>query len=365
MGGPLRFGIVGVGKISAQYFASLASLPGLELVAVADLDESRAREAAAQQKVEAKSVSQLLDDKRVQAILNLTIPVAHAEVAIRALNAGKHVYTEKPLAVTPAEATEIIAASKQTGLRVGSAPDTVLGTGIQTARQQIDGGSIGRPVGATASWVSPGHERWHPAPQFYYQQGAGPLYDMGPYYISALVTMLGPVVRVSGAVGRSARERIIETGPSAGERIAVDVDTHVNAILEHASGVASTVTMSFDVWASRVPNIEVYGTSGTLAVPDPNHFSDPVEIWTKDEPEWRTVAPTAGYANASRGYGLADLGRAIETNRPHRASAELAFHVLEIMDAILKSGTDHHVISLASSVERPAPVPLGALPNTW
>ncbi|MCU1510066.1 MAG: oxidoreductase [Glaciihabitans sp.] len=365
MGGPLKFGVIGVGKISAQYFASLPSLPGLELVAVADLDEDRARQAASEQNVEAMSVSRLLDDGRVQAVLNLTIPAAHAEVAVRALHAGKHVYTEKPLAVTPAEATKILAAAKETGLRVGSAPDTVLGTGIQTARQQLDDGAIGQPVGATAFWASPGHERWHPAPQFYYQQGAGPLYDMGPYYISALVTMLGPVVRVSGAVARSARERIVESGPSSGERIAVDVDTHVTAILEHASGVASTVTMSFDVWASVVPNIEVYGTSGTLGVPDPNHFSDPVRIWTKDDPEWRTVAPTAGYADASRGYGLADLGRAIETGRPHRASAQLAFHVLEIMDAILKAGSHHQVISLTSTVERPEPVPLGVLPNTW
>ncbi|MCU1524773.1 MAG: oxidoreductase [Microbacteriaceae bacterium] len=365
MGGPLRIGIVGVGKISEQYFASFPSLPGLELVAVADLDEVRAATVAAEQGVEALTVDRLIGDPRIDAVLNLTIPAAHVEVATRALEAGKHVYAEKPLALAPADAVEMLALAERRGLRMGSAPDTVLGTGIQTARQLLDSGRIGTPVGATAFWASPGHELWHPAPQFYYQPGGGPLFDMGPYYLTALVTLLGPVIRVSGALGRSSRERVVATGPSAGAPIAVDVDTHVTATLEHASGTASSLTVSFDVWASRIPNIEVYGTGGTISVPDPNRFSDPVELWTSGEQAWQTAGVSAGYADAARGFGLADMARAIETDRPHRASGELAFHVLEIMDAVVRAGNEHRVIELGSTVDRPEPVPLGATPGSW
>lgn len=363
MSDPLKIGVIGLGKISGQYFESFRSLPGIELVAVADLDEARSASTAAELDVDALSVAALLADSRVQAVLNLTIPAAHASVAIDALEAGKHVYGEKPLAVTPAEAERVLAAAARTGLRVGSAPDTVLGSGIQTSRQLLDSGAVGDAVGAAAHWGAPGHELWHPAPQFYYEPGGGPLYDMGPYYLTALVTLLGPVVRVSGATGRSGRDRRIATGPSAGERLNVDVDTHVSAILEHASGVSSTVTVSFEVWASRAPHIEVYGTLGTIGVPDPNNFSDSVELSMGNG--WTTVAPTAGYANAGRGYGLADLAHAVETGRPHRASAELAFHVLEIMDAISRAGTEHRVVELRSTTDRPAPVPLGSLPGTW
>ena len=365
MGGPLRIGIVGVGKISEQYFASFPSLPGLELVAVADLDEARASAVAAEQGVKALAVDRLIADPRIDAVLNLTIPAAHVEVATRAFEAGKHVYAEKPLALAPADAVEMLALAERRGLRMGSAPDTVLGTGVQTARQLLDSGRIGTAVGATAFWVSPGHELWHPAPQFYYQAGGGPLFDMGPYYLTALVTLLGPVARVSGAVGRSSRERVVATGPGAGAPIAVGVDTHVTATLEHASGVASSLTVSFDVWASRIPNIEVYGTDGTISVPDPNMFSDPVELWTSRDQAWRTAEVSAGYADAARGFGLADMARAIETDRPHRASGELAFHVLEIMDAVIRAGTEHRVIELDSTVDRPESVPLGATPGTW
>lgn len=365
MGGPLKIGIIGVGNISAQYFAEFPKLPGLQLVAVADVNEARAAEVAAEQGVESLSVDALLEDPRIDAVLNLTIPAAHVEIATRALKAGKHVYGEKPLALDPTEAAPMLELARERGLRVGSAPDTVLGTGVQTAREVLDSGAVGDAVSAAVHWSSPGHERWHPAPQFYYQPGGGPLFDMAPYYLTTLVTLLGPVVRVSGAVTRSARERSIATGPQAGTAVPVDVDTHVSAILEHASGVTSTVTVSFEVWASRAPLFELYGTKGTIAVPDPNRFSDPVEVWTVDAPEWTTVENSAGYADAGRGYGLADLAHAIETDRPHRASGELAFHVLEIMDAVLRSGHEHRIIELSSTVERPEAVPFGATPESW
>ncbi|TFC39865.1 Gfo/Idh/MocA family oxidoreductase [Cryobacterium sp. TMT2-14] len=365
MGSPLRIGVVGVGKISEQYFAELPKLPGLKLVAVADLDASRAAAVAAEQGVPALTVDGLIASPDVDAVLNLTIPAAHAEVALRALAAGKHVYGEKPLALNPDEATPVLRLAVDCGLRVGSAPDTVLGTGVQTARALLDDGRIGTPVAASAFWTAPGHELWHPDPQFYYSEGGGPLFDMGPYYLSALVTLLGPVVRVSGSVGRSGRERTVATGPLEGTSLRVEIDTHVSALLEHASGVTSTVMMSFDVWAARLPRIEIYGTLGTIAVPDPNRFSDATELYTSDDRRWREVEPEAGYADAGRGYGLADMARAIETDRPHRASAELAFHVLEIMDAILRAAHDRSVMELTSTVERPAIVPEGALPSRW
>ncbi|WP_431246724.1 Gfo/Idh/MocA family protein [Leifsonia xyli] len=365
MGGPLNVGVIGVGVISRQYFEHFPALPNLRLVAVADLDLDRASAVAAEQGVEALSVDALLTDPRVDAVLNLTIPAAHASVAMRAIEAGKHVYGEKPLALSTAEAAPVLEHAAARGVRVGSAPDTVLGTGIQTARALLDEGRIGDPVAAAVAWSAPGHELWHPAPAFYYQPGGGPLFDMGPYYLTSLVSFFGPVVRVSGATGRSSRERTVATGPLAGSRIPVDVDTHVTAILEHASGVISTVTVSFEVWATQAPKFEVYGTAGTIAVPDPNMFSDAVHIATAEDREFREVPVAAGYADAGRGYGLADLARAIETDRPHRAAGDLAFHVLEIMEAVVRAGATHEVVALTSTVERPAPVPQGARPESW
>ncbi len=365
MGGPLNIGIVGVGTISAQYFAEFPKLPGLHLVAVADMNEARAAEVAAEQGVEALSVDALLADDRIDAVLNLTIPAAHVDIATRALRAGKHVYGEKPLALDPVEARAMLELARARGLRVGSAPDTVLGTGVQTARALLDSGAIGDPVAAAVHWSSAGHELWHPAPQFYYQPGGGPLFDMAPYYLTTLVTLFGPVLRVSGVATRSHRQRTIATGSQAGTVVPVDVDTHVSAILEHANGASSTVTVSFEVWASRVPLFEVYGTSGTIAVADPNRFSDPTEVWTVQEQGWMEAPVTAGYANAGRGFGLADLAHAIDTDRPHRASGELAFHVLEIMDAVIRAAHEHTVIELTSTVERPEPVPPGSTPGTW
>jgi predicted dehydrogenase len=302
-------------------------------------------------------------------VLNLTIPAAHAEIGLRAIAAGKHLYGETPLALTTAEARSMRDAAAAAGVRIGCAPDTVLGTGIQTARAVLDSGRIGDPIGASVHWSNPGHETWHPAPAFYFQPGGGPLFDMGPYYLTSLVTRFGPVVRVSGTVGRSARERTVATGPNAGAPVAVDVDTHVTALLEHAGGTTSTVTMSFELWATRVPPFEVYGTAGTIAVPDPNLFSDPVSVAigsaATPEPAFVEVPVAAGYADAGRGVGLSDLARAIETGRPHRASGELAFHVLEVMESIIRAGQQHAVIELTSTVKRPDAVAPGTDPWNW
>lgn len=365
MGGPLKIGVIGVGVISAQYFAEFPKLPGLQLIAVADLDQARAAQVGAQQGVAALSVGELLADPRIDAVLNLTIPSAHVDIGTRALRAGKHLFTEKPLGLSSQETASMLKLATARGVRVGCAPDTVLGTGIQTARAVLDNGGIGNPVAASVQWASPGHELWHPHPQFYYEARGGPLFDMAPYYLSALVSLFGPVLRVSGVASRSSRERTVATGPQTGAVIPVDVDTHVSAILDHRDGVTSTVTVSFEIWASRTPLFEVYGTTGTIAVPDPNRFSDPVEVWTTATDEWASVPVSAGYADAGRGVGLADMARAIETDRPHRASGELAFHVLEIMTAVLDAAHQHRVVDLTSTVERPEPVPMGASPHSW
>ncbi len=357
MGGTLKIGVIGLGNISAQYFEHIPKLPGIELVAVADIDRERTATVAAQQKLAGMTVDELLARPDVDAVLNLTIPLAHVEIALRSLDAGKHVYTEKPLGLRTASARPLVEV-RTDGLRVGSAPDTVLGTGVQTARRALDDGLIGEAVGASVHWSAPGHELWHPAPAFYYQPGGGPLFDMGPYYLTSLVALFGPVVRVVGLAGRSSRERIVAQGPLAGSVLPVDVDTHVTAILEHANGVTSTVTVSFEVWATRSPLFEVYGTAGTLQVPDPNVFSETGAVWTTGDPEWRPLIESAGYRNAGRGVGLADMAAAIAVGSPHRASGELAFHVLEIMEAVLTASAERRVVVLTSTVERPAAVPL-------
>lgn len=357
MGVPLRVGIIGVGKISEQYLANLPTFPGLRLVAVADLNQERAQQVADEQGVRALTVDALIDDPEIDAVLNLTIPAAHVEIGTRALKAGKHVFAEKPLGLNPAEAAPMLDLADELGLRFASAPDTVLGTGVQTARLTLDSGAIGTPIAAQVHWAAPGHERWHPAPEFYYQPGGGPLLDMGPYYLTALVHFFGPVVRVTGLATRSDRPRTIETGPKAGTPIEVTIDTHITALLEHASGVATTVTVSFEVWRSRAPKFEVYGTEGTISVPDPNMFSDPVEVAVRDE-DWRVVPDSAGVIDTGRGVGLADLAEAIAEDRPHRASGRVALHVLEIMDAVLRSNEEKAVVTIESTAEKPDVMPL-------
>lgn len=356
--------LVGCGNISAQYLASLPRLANLRLVSATDPVADAAGRVSREQGVPVRSLDEVLADDTVDVVLNLTPPQVHAPLTIQALQAGKHVYLEKPFATTPDEAQAMLAAAQATGRRIGSAPDTVLGTGIQTARHLIDAGEIGQPVGATAFFMSPGHEAWHPNPGFYYLRGAGPVLDMGVYYLTALVTLLGPIEAVSAMGSRLRTERVVPDGaPRAGEVLPVEMDTYVSALLQHASGVISTLIVSFDTVASRLPRIEVYGTDASLDVPDPNQFSNPVGIARTRGAEFDEVADLAGYAEAGRGYGLADMARAIERGEPHRQSAELGFHVNEVMDRILTACTDGGRLPVTSSCERPAPVPAGATPD--
>ncbi|RRS01592.1 Gfo/Idh/MocA family protein [Glycomyces terrestris] len=360
MGQPLKIGIVGTGAISGQYLSAFERLDAVRLTAVADLDEARAKAVADAQGVRALGVDELLADPDVDLVLNLTIPAAHAEIALKAIAHGKHVYGEKPLASTPAEALPILEAARAAGVRVGCAPDTVLGTGVQTARKAIDDGLIGTPVAATAMMLTPGHERWHPNPDFYYVPGGGPLLDMGPYYVTALVTLLGPVASVVGAASRSRDTRVIGSGPRAGETVPVEVDTHVTGVLRHESGALSTLVMSFDATATRASNIEVHGHDGSLIVPDPNHFDGDVELHPLGG-EWRTLPASAGYRNAGRGYGLADLAAA-PPGTPFRASGELAYHVLDVMTSLLDAAASGEAVPVASTCPRPEPVPLQDAP---
>ncbi|MEV0894020.1 Gfo/Idh/MocA family oxidoreductase [Promicromonospora sp. NPDC050262] len=361
MGQPLRVGIVGVGAIAGQYLSTFERLDAVRLVAVADLDADRAKTVAAERGVRALTVAELTTDPEVDLVLNLTIPAAHAEIALQAIAGGKHVYGEKPLAVTPAEARAVLDAARAAGVRVGCAPDTVLGTGVQTARKAIDDGAIGLPVAATATMTTPGHERWHPNPDFYYQPGGGPLLDMGPYYVTALVTLLGPVESVVGAASHTRATRTIGSGPRAGETVPVDVHTHVTGVLRHVSGALSTLVMSFDSVATRASNIEVHGQAGSLVVPDPNQFDGDVELHELGG-SWQTLPPSAGYRDAGRGFGVADLATT-PPGVPARADGELAYHVLEIMTALLAAADSGTTVAVESRCERPAAVPLSDAPR--
>lgn len=361
MGEPLTVGIVGLGSISAQYLTTFERLPSVRLVAVADRDHAAAQAAAADREgVRVCTVDELLAAPDVEMVLNLTTPAAHAEIALGAIAAGKAVYGEKPLTATTGEARQVMDAAAAAGVTIGCAPDTVLGTGIQTARRAVDDGLIGPPISATATMAVPGHERWHPNPDFYYVPGGGPLLDMGPYYLSALVTLLGPVASVIGAASRSRATRTIGSGPRAGQTIPVTTDTHVTGVLTHVSGVLSTIVMSFDAVATRSANIEVHGESGSLVVPDPNRFTGDVVLRALGEDTPRTLPVSAGYLDAGRGIGLADIATATP-GTPPRAGGELAYHVLEVMESVLTSAHEGRAVTVHSTAERPAPVPLSSL----
>jgi predicted dehydrogenase len=348
--------LVGCGNISAIYLQNSARFPAFDIVACADLIPERAAARAAEYGV-AKSgtVDEILADPEIDLILNLTIPAAHAEVAHAAVAAGKSVYNEKPLTIDLADAEQLIAKANAAGVLVGCAPDTFLGGGLQTCRRLIDEGAIGEPVAATAFMLGHGPESWHPDPYFFYQYGAGPLFDMGPYYITALVSLLGPIRRVTGSARASFAERVIGSEAKKGEKIPVNVPTHSAGVLDFAAGPIATLVTSFDIWA-RTTTIEIYGSEGTMAVPDPNTFGGPVKIRKPGETDWTDAALTHGNTDNSRGIGLNDMAEALLSPRPHRASGDLALHVLETMHAIHSASTSGHHVQMTTTVDRPAPL---------
>ncbi|MCS7055753.1 MAG: Gfo/Idh/MocA family oxidoreductase [Thermoflexales bacterium] len=353
----VNVGIIGCGNISPVYFRACKWLEILNLVGCADLDKSRAESRAREFDTHAFDVEALLTHPDIQIIINLTIPKAHGEIGIAALEAGKSVYNEKPLALSREEAQRMLALAQAKGLRVGGAPDTFMGAGIQTCRKLIDEGAIGQPIAATAFMLCHGHESWHPNPEFYYQPGGGPMFDMGPYYLTALVTLIGPVRRVTGSARITFPERTITSQPKHGQKITVQVPTHVTGLLDFASGAIGTIVTSFDVWKHSMPCIEIYGSEGSLQVPDPNGFGGPVYLAKAGEAEWREVPLTHPYSRQSRGLGVADMAYAMQSGRPHRASGELTYHVLDIMHAIHEASAEGRHIQLQSTCERPVPLP--------
>ena len=351
---PVKAGIIGAGYISGVYMERAPTFKILDLVACADIDMAAARARADEFGLRAMTVEELLADPAIEIVVNLTTPQAHVDIGLRALAAGKHVHSEKPLAISLAAAAPLKAAIAGSDHRVGCAPDTFLGGAQQTARQLLDQGRIGDPVAGSAHIMLPGHERWHPNPDFYYQSGGGPMLDMGPYYLTALVNLLGPISNISGAVRRTYDRRTIGSGPRAGEEIPVDVSTHIAGIIEFASGALVDMTASFDVWKHQHNHIEIYGTKGAMIVPDPNRFGGSVFVAEKNG-DWQEIAPRFPHADGDyRIIGVADMADAIRTGRPHRAGFDLAYHVLEAMDAFEVSAQRGAAVGLDSSCDRPA-----------
>ncbi len=355
----VRVGIVGCGNIFPAYVKGCRAFKILELAACADLIIERAEARAKEFGIpKFSSVEALLSDPDVDVVINLTVPVAHAEVSLSVIAAGKHIYSEKPLAITRADGKAIVSTAQAKGVRVGCAPDTFLGGGLQTCRKLIDDGVIGVPVAATAFMASRGPESWHPNPDFFYKVGGGPLFDMGPYYLTALVNLLGPVRRVTGSTRISFPERIATSQALNGHRIAVEVPTHVAGVLDFASGAVATLITSFDVWTHSLPRIEIYGSEGTLSVPDPNTFGGPVKIKLGKEGEWREV-PLTHSDQVSRGIGVADMAYGFSYGRPHRASGDLAYHVLDVMHSFGDASDSGKHVLVESTCPQPAPLPVG------
>lgn len=341
-----NIGIIGCGNISGIYFTNLTkTFRNTRVIACADIIPERAGEKAAEFGVKACTVDELLKNPEIEIVVNLTIPKAHYEVFDAALSYGKHVHVEKPLCLTREDGKKLISKAKEKKLLIGSAPDTFLGAGIQTCRKLIDDGWIGEPVAATAFMLCHGHESWHPDPEFYYQHGGGPMFDMGPYYLTALINLIGPVKKVTGLTNVTFPQRTITSEKKYGKVIDVEVPTHVAGLMEFSNGAVGTIITSFDVWASQLPRIEIYGSQGTLIVPDPNTFGGPVLMKRKNHKEFHQIPLTHPYAENSRGLGVADMARALESNQTNRASGELAYHVLDIMHAFHDSAnTGRHVI---------------------
>lgn len=355
----IKVGIIGCGNISGIYCKNLSTVfKNVELTACADLDMSRAKATAEAYKgVKAVTVKEILNDPEIKVIVNLTIPKAHFDVCMQAVEAGKSVHVEKPLTLTREQGKKLLAAAKKNKVLVGAAPDTFMGAGIQTCRKLIDDGWIGQPIGAQAFMLCHGHESWHPDPEFYYEVGGGPMFDMGPYYLTALVTLMGPVKRVTASTRITFPERTITSEKKFGKKVKVEVPTHIAGVMDFASGAVGTITTSFDVWAANVPCIEIFGTEGSLSVPDPNGFGGEIKIKRMGADAWSTVAFSHAHAQNSRGIGPADMAMAIKTGRKHRANGDLAYHVLDVMHAFHDAAEKESHVHLESKCERPAPLP--------
>ena len=347
----LHIGIVGCGNISSIYFENLCSrFSNVSVYACADLDESKAKNAAEKYGIpHSMTLEEMLKCEAIDTILNITTPAGHYPICKQALLAGKNIYVEKPFSLTYAQGKELMEIARAKHLRVGCAPDTFMGAGIQTCIELIKDGKIGTPVAGSAFMMCHGHESWHPAPAFYYDIGGGPLFDMGPYYITALVRMLGGAESVFAYGSKAYEERTITSQPKYGQVIPVKVNTHNAGLIKFKNGAIITLVTSFDVWKHSMPNIEIYGTHGSIKVPDPNGFSGPVQMWTVETQEYRDIPVITPFDMNARGIGLSEMALAEEEGRPNCASGELGLHVLEIMEALEKSAKSGKMAMLESS----------------
>ena len=365
----LKIGLIGCGNISSIYLDNAALFRDIAFTACADIDAAAAERQAQRFAIEARSPKALLNSDDVDIVLNLTIPEAHAEISLAAIEAGKHVYTEKPLATTFPDGLAVVAAANANGLRFGAAPDTMLGASLQEARALVDSGAVGRPLTGLAAILGHGMEHGHPNPGFFFRPGGGPVFDMGPYYLTALVTLLGPVASVQAAGQIGFAERTVTTPGSAmlGRTIRVETLTSVQGLLDFASGAQVTFLASWDVWKHGVPPIELHGETGSLRLPDPNWFGGDLKI-VRGREDWQiieTQGRTFGAANWPRdkpkqanyrALGLADMARGILDQRPHRANGEIGLHVLAVMAGLLTAATERRPVTIEQACERPAPL---------
>lgn len=358
----LKIGIIGCGYISSIYMENIPAFNHLSLSACADLDLRRAQSQARKYGIpKACTVAELLADPEIGLVINLTLPKVHAEICLQVLEAGKHVYVEKPLAISLSDAKHVLEKAREKGLVVGSAPDTFLGAGIQSALHLIESGQIGVPIGASAFMINRGHEHWHPNPAFYYEKGGGPMFDMGPYYLTALIALLGPIKRLAGSARISYPERTVLSEPNAGEKISVSTETHISGTIDFAAGAIATITTSFDAFGgSSLPPIEIYGSEGTLLVPDPNTFGGPVRLRKKGEEEFTDIPLLTDLQENGRGIGVAEMAHAIMHGRTHRANGDLAYHVLEAMHGFHISSQTGIYHQMESTCTQPEPFPVSA-----
>lgn len=357
---PVGVGFIGAGMISDTYLEHLAQFPDVEVVAVGDIDTVRAKAQAEKHGVPVSgSPDEILAHPDVELVVNLTIPAVHAEVSLAAIDAGKHVWSEKPIAVDFASGQGLVKRAAEKGLRVGIAPDTVLGRGVQSALRAIARGEIGQPIGASTAMMSLGPDKWHPNPDFFFLPGAGPVFDMGPYYLTTLVNVFGSVAKASAFGLTSTPTRTVVAGDRAGAEFPVLVPTHVNANLEFEGGGTSSSIFSWESPLMRMGVVEITGTEGTLSIPDPNMFEGPLRIIRAGgdprEQQWEELESDG--VVGGRGLGVIDMVRAIREDRPHRASGEIGLHVLETMIAIERSIETGETAAVESRIERPAPIP--------
>lgn len=355
MNDKIKIGIVGCGNISQIYFTNLTSLfRNTQVYACCDLVAERAQKKAAEFNVpHIMTLEEMLNDSEIKIIVNLTTPQGHYEICKKALLAGKNVYVEKPLSLETCRGDELVALAAEKGLLIGGAPDTFMGAGIQTARKLIDDGFIGKPIGATAFMMCHGHESWHPDPEFYYKKGGGPMFDMGPYYLTALVNLLGGVSQVCAMTSMPFKTRTVTSEKKFGDIIDVEVPTSVYGIMKFANGALGTIITSFDVWGSELPRIEIYGTEGSLSVPDPNCFGGEVKLKTQHADKFVSVPLTHNYSENSRGMGVSDMAECLLNGGNNIAGGKLADHVLEIMHAFHISGDSGNFYTMKTKAGKP------------